>query len=198
MAHTNQLELYFGRGSSPGLYRTVFRPTTYPHPIVGIRGPLLQQQSLPFIWCTSCIALSILFVAAATEEAKGQLPLFPLLEGDQTSPAGAIGKLMNKGIRSWLHDVFGSDHAGRPLLNRMILLGNARGRRQGPITATIKTAYLSPKQIRIFLDGVDISTDATALTELNRQLEAEFATRKLSRHEKTALKKLTLPTSRAA
>ena len=92
MAHTNQLELYFGGGSSPGLYRTVFRPTTYPHPIVGIRGPLLQQQSLPFIWCTSCIALSILFVAAATEEAKGQLPLLPLLEGDQSSPAGAIGK----------------------------------------------------------------------------------------------------------
>jgi hypothetical protein len=198
MAHTNQLELYFGGGSSPGLYRTVFRPTTYPHPIVGIRGPLLQQQSFPFIWCTSCIALSILFVAAATEEAKGQLPLLPLLEGDQSSPAGAIGKLMNKGTRSWLHDIFGSDHSGRPLLNRMILLGNARGRRQGPITATIKTAYLPPKQIRIFLDGVDISTDVAALRELNLQLEAEFATRKLSRHEKTALKKLNVPTSRAA
>ena len=182
----------------PGLYRTVFRPTTYPHPVVGIRGPLLQQQSFPFIWCTSCIALSILFVAAATEEAKGALLLLPLLEGDQTSPAGAIGKLMNKGTRSWLHDIFGSDHNGRPLLNRMILLGNARGRRQGPITATIRTAYLSPKQIRIFLDGVDISSDVVALSELKLQLEAEFATRKLTRHEKTALKKLTVLTSRAA
>ena len=116
MAHANQLELYFGEGYTPGLYRTVFRTTTYPHPIVGIRGPLLQQQSFPFIWCTSCIALSILFVAAVTEEAKGQQPLLPLLEGDQASPAGALGKLMNKGVRSWLHDVFGSDHNGRSLL----------------------------------------------------------------------------------
>jgi len=38
MGHTNHLELYFGNGPTPGLYRTVFRPTTYQHPIVGIRG----------------------------------------------------------------------------------------------------------------------------------------------------------------
>ncbi len=96
---------------------------------IGIRGPIFHPPTLPFIWSTSCIALSLLFVSAVTHEARGQATLLPLLEGDHLSPAGAPGKLLHKGIRSWLDDIFGSDSTGRPLLARMILLSSARSRR---------------------------------------------------------------------
>lgn len=64
------------------------------------------------------MTLSLLFVAAVLYEAGGIRPILPLLEGDAASPAETIGRLMNKGIRSWLHDIFGSYASGHPLLNR--------------------------------------------------------------------------------
>lgn len=178
---TASLELYFGNTDTPGLYRTVFRVPSLDIPIIGVRGPLFHSPSLPFIWGTSCIALSLLFVSAVTAEAQGQSVFLPLLEGDHNSPAGAIGRLTNKGIRSWLHDIFGADYGGRPLLNKIVLLGNARGRRQGPITATLRTSYLSAKNISVFVDGENISRNAPALEELKAKLLGEFFSRKESR-----------------
>jgi len=181
MTRSASLELYFGITDTPGLYRTVFYAPGYEVPIVGVRGPLFLSPSLPFIWSTSCMALSLLFVHAVIKEASGTQPVRPLLEGDITSPAGTIGRLLNKGIRSWLHDIFGADSSGRPLLNRIVLLGNARGRRHGPITATLRSSYLSPSAIRIFVDGEDISKNVTALEELSRQLLRDFSNRKDTR-----------------
>lgn len=187
MSHHNKLDLYFGGTPSPGLYRTVFLTPDHVHPIIGVRGPLFNQPSFPFIWCTSSIALSILFVAAVAYEARGEKPLLPLLEGGRASPAGALGKLMNKGVRSWLHDIFGSDPSGRSLLQKMILLSNARGRRQGPITATLRSSFLSAGRISIYLNGVNITADVVSLDELQSQLEIEFANRKSSRYGKTSV-----------
>jgi hypothetical protein len=181
MASTTSLELYFGNTDTPGLYRTVFYAPGYIAPIIGVRGPLFLSPSFPFIWSTSCMALSLLFVNAVIKEASGTQPVLPLLEGDMASPAGTIGRLLNKGIRSWLHDIFGADSSGRPLLNRIVLLGNARGRRHGPITATLRSSYLSPSAIRIFVDGEDISKNVTGLEELSRQLLRDFSNRKDTR-----------------
>jgi hypothetical protein len=197
MNNEPSLELYFGTSDTPGLYRTVFKAPGHEHPIIGVRGPLFHSPSLPFIWSSSCVALSLLFVSAVAKEAQGQQGWLPLLEGDAASPAGALGRLMNKGIRSWLHDVFGSDHNGRSLLHRIILLGNARGRRHGPITATLRSSYLAPKDIQVFVDGSDISADAPALEALQERLLAEFAARKHSRQRKLALAALAT-TTRAA
>jgi hypothetical protein len=185
MFTTPSLNLYFGNSDTPGLYRTVFHAPGHDHPIIAIRGPVFQSPSLPFIWSTSCIALSLLFVSAVTKAAKGQQLHLPLLEGDHLSPAGALGKLLSKGIRSWLHDIFGSDSTGRPLLNKMILLGNARGRRQGPVTATLRNSYLSEKSIKVFIDDKDVSNNIEALEGLIKSLHAEFINRKDLRLKKT-------------
>ena len=64
MITTPSLELYFGNAETPGLYRTVFRAPNHDTPIVGVRGPLFHHPSLPFIWSSSCVALSLLFVSA--------------------------------------------------------------------------------------------------------------------------------------
>jgi hypothetical protein len=181
MTNATSLELYFGNSDTPGLYRTVFHAPGYDSPIIGVRGPLFLSPSLPFIWSTSCMALSLLFVNAVIKEASGIHPVLPLLEGGLSSPAGTIGRLLNKGIRSWLHDIFGADSSGRPLLNRIVLLGNARGRRHGPITATLRSSYLAPSDIRIFVDGEDISKNVVALEELSKKLLKEFSNRKDTR-----------------
>ena len=186
MTNTTALELYFGNSNTPGLYRTVFHAPGYERPIIGVRGPLFLSPSLPFIWSTSCMALSLLFVTAVINEARGIQPILPLLEGDGSSPAGTIGRLLNKGIRSWLHDIFGADASGRPLLNRIVLLGNARGRRHGPITATLRSSYLPASSIRIFVDGEDISKNVAALEELCTRMLIEFSHRKDIRSKKTA------------
>jgi hypothetical protein len=187
MITTPSLELYFGNTETPGLYRTVVRSPNHDTPIVGVRGPLFHHPSLPFIWSSSCVALSLLFVSAVLKSAAHEEAILPLLEGGPSSPAGAIGKLMNKGIRSWLHDIFGSDASGRSLLSRIVLLGNPRGRRQGPITATLKTSYLCPNNIRIVIDGDDISSDVMALSTLREKLLQEFAHRKDSRAKRASV-----------
>lgn len=186
MTNNTSLELYFGNTDTPGLYRTVFHAPGYEVPIVGVRGPLFLSPSFPFIWSTSCMALSLLFVNAVIKETRGTQAILPLLEGDVSSPAGTIGRLLNKGIRSWLHDIFGADSSGRPLLNRIVLLGNARGRRHGPITATLRSSYLSPSAIRIFVDGVDISKNIPALEELSGKMSKEFSKRKDTRLSRTS------------
>jgi hypothetical protein len=184
MPITPSLELYFGNTETPGLYRTVFRAPCNEHPVVGVRGPLFHNPSLPFIWSTSCVALSLFFVSAALLATTGKESILPLLEGGPSSPAAAIGKLMNKGVRSWLHDIFGSDAGGRSLLSRIILLGNARGRRQGPTTVTLRSSFLPAHSIRIFVDGADVSCDPHALGSLRDKLLLEFTARKGARLQK--------------
>jgi hypothetical protein len=109
-----------------------------------------------------------------------------------------LGKLLNKGIHSWLHDLFGCDAGGRPLLNKIVILSNARGRRHGPITATLRSTYLCPKAIKIFVDGQDISKDVTALNELATKLFSEFLGRKDSRVKKSSQEKAQIVTPCAA
>lgn len=198
MITTPSLELYFGNPAAPGLYRSVFRAPNHDTPTIGMRGPLFHAPSFPFIWSTSCIALSILFVSAVAHAARGERPVLPLLEGGPTSPAAAVGKLMNKGIRSWLHDIFGSDSAGRSLLTRILLLGNPRGRRQGPITATLRGTYLAPSNIKVFMDGEDISHAPDLLEDLRAKLIREFESRKEARLVKDSAKGRTTLTPCAA
>lgn len=181
MSKPVSLQLYFSAQPSPGLYQTKFILPTYPDPIVGMRGSLYSSFCHPFIWCNSCVALSIMFVSAVLAHARGQKPPAPLLEGDTTSAAGIIGKLLNKGVRSWLHDIFGSDATGRPLLHRMILCCNARGRLHGPVTVTLKSAFLPASNITIFMDNQEISQDVVALESLRLNLIEELAQRTNSR-----------------
>ena len=179
MAKTNtRLELYFGNTSSPGLYRTVFVPPYQTQPIVGLRGTTLHTTALPFIWGPASQALSLLFVSAVVRKLSGEPIALPLLEGPSLSPAGALARLLKKRTTSWQHDLFGSDAMGRSLLHRIIMLGNARGKQQGPIIATLNEAYLSSHDISILVEGQDISNDFKALVKLRDSLRSSFIPRK--------------------
>lgn len=85
---------------------------------------------------------------------------------------------LKKRTTSWLHDLFGTDASGRSLLHRIVVLGNARGKQHGPTTATLREDYLSSCDIRIFVDGEDISYNEPELAKLATQLTEAYIPRK--------------------
>lgn len=184
MSAKSRLELFFGNQSSPGLYRTVFHAPGGGKPTVGMRGTTIPTCGLPFVWGPASQSLALLFVAAVRKHHLGESLDYPLLEGPTSSPAGALARLLKKRTASWLHDLFSSDASGRSLIHRFIILGNPRGKQHGPLSATLRTDYLSPSDIKVYLDGKDITSDETALTSLYEALTAAFIPRKdpLARH----------------
>jgi hypothetical protein len=181
MSSINQqtkLELYFGSSETPGLYRTVFHTPRSSKPIVGMRGTTLHTAALPFIWGPAAQSLSLLFVSAVQARVQGNPVTMPLLEGGSASPAGALARLLKKRTTSWLHDLFGTDASGRSLLHRIVILGNARGKQHGPTTATLREEYLSSSDIRVFIDGEDISSNEPELDRLTAQLMESYIPRR--------------------
>ena len=170
--------LYFGGQISPGLYRTMFTHPTYDDPIIGMRGTTIPPSGVPFIWGPSAQALSMLFVRAVSRYKEGQLSSLPHLEGFSSSPAGSLARLLKKRSASWIFDLFGADSSGRPLLQRMLTVGNPHSRLPGPITVSLRPGFISPAAIQIFIDGEDISDDIEALKKLNTSLEICFVPRK--------------------
>ena len=173
-----RLELYFGSSETPGLYRTVFHPPRSSKPIVGMRGTTLHTAALPFIWGPAAQSLSLLFVSAVQARVQGNPVTMPILEGGSASPAGALARLLKKRTTSWLHDLFGADASGRSLLHRIVILGNARGKQHGPTTATLREEYLSSSDIRVFIDGEDISSNEPELARLTAQLMESYIPRR--------------------
>lgn len=173
-----KLDLYFGASETPGLYRTVFHAPRSSKPIVGMRGTTLHTSALPFIWGPAAQSLSLLFVSAVHARIQGNDVTMPILEGSSASPAGALARLLKKRTTSWLHDLFGADVSGRSLLHRIVILGNARGKQHGPVTATLREEFLSSGDIRIFIDGEDISCNERELARLTTQLRESYIPRR--------------------
>ena len=173
-----KLDLYFGSSETPGLYRTVFHAPRSSKPIVGIRGTTLHTSALPFIWGPAAQSLSLLFVSAVHARIQGNDITMPLLEGGSASPAGALARLLKKRTTSWLHDLFGADASGRSLLHRIVILGNARGKQHGPTTATLREEFLSSGDIRVFIDGENISCNEPELAKLTVQLMEAYIPRR--------------------
>ena len=172
------LSLYFGGQTSPGLYRTKFTHPTLADPIVGVRGTTIPPSGVSFVLGPSMQALSMLFVRAAIRHREGQSSALPELEGVSASPAGSLSRLLKKRPESWVFDLFGADSSGRPLLQRILTVGNPHCRFPGPITVSLREKYLSPAAIQVFVDGRDISEDVAALKELTTSLEMSYVPRK--------------------
>lgn len=177
MSGSCSLELYFANEFSPGLYKTIFVPPGHGDPIIGVRGTTIAPGGVPFIWGTATQSLMILFLSAVKRRFPGSPKIGPHLEGERTSPVGSLARLLKKRPNSWLYDLFSSDASGRSLLERMIVMENARSQRPGPITATLKADYLSPTDIKVFLDGNDISADETLIDLLYKHLRISFIPR---------------------
>jgi hypothetical protein len=60
----------------------------------------------------------------------------------------------------------------------MVILGNARGKQHGPTTATLREEFLSAGDIRVFIDGADISSNEPELAKLTVQLMEAYIPRR--------------------
>lgn len=189
MSGSCTLELYFANEFAPGLYKTIFTPPAGGTPVIGIRGTTISPGGVPFIWGTATQSLMILFLTAASRRFLGNPIIGPHLEGDKTTPVGALARLLKKRPNSWLYDLFSSDASGRSLLERMVVMENARSQRPGPITATLRADYLSPKNIKVFLDGKDISDDNALIHLLLNHLKISYIPRNDPLANKRQLKK---------
>lgn len=174
MSNFSGLELHFSKIGGLSLQKTVFSIPHLHKPIVGFR---YSSSSLPagfscFRWTTGMIAISLLFIRAKLFALKGD-EASPVLEG----PAGSVARSANVVLskpRMWLFDLFGYDAQGRPLLRRLVSISNSNFR-WGPMPVRIffKRNIFSPTNIRIFLDGLELSTtfDIDALSE---NLESQY------------------------
>jgi hypothetical protein len=177
MSSNARLDLYFGNLNSPSLYRSVFHPVNFPEPIIGIRGSSFATTGKPFIWCPTLQALSIFFTKSVLMCLKGQSLTLPVLEGFKDSPVAPIGRILHKGYYSFIHDIFGFNSSGRSYLQLILATKNTRFRHTGPATITLKSDYLPPSRIHIYLDEKCINNDRKTLEALIRKLKADYTPR---------------------
>ena len=177
MSSIASLDLYFANISSPSLYKSIFIADSSSDPIVGIRGYFPRGTSQALVWGTTLQALSIFFIRAVSMYHSGKPIGLPLLEGFRDSPVAPIGRLLDKGQISTVHDLFGYSASGRSCLQRILTTSNTRFRNAGPASIGLKTDYLSPENIEIYLDERCITKDPHQVKLLLKSLQTTFAAR---------------------
>lgn len=193
------LELHFGKAESFELIKTVFKAPTLNTPIVGIRGNHAPSGVVSFRWTKTTHAIAMFFLKAREIHFTNQLPA-PALQGTKGDPVTSIARLLHKRMEGWIIDLFGADIQGRPLLSKIILCCNYLGKRPGPMQVFLRTNYLAPQNIRVFLDEREITDRQTEMQALTKSMEAAWK-RAVQVEKVTPIKKSkkqdpTAPTSR--
>ncbi len=170
MQYQTSLELYFAGGSAPELMKTVFTVASINQRIIGMRGINVPRGVQPFRWTTSSQALAWFFVRMLELWHQG-IEEAPIFEGRTQSPAVSLGHLLKKRPDGWLLDAFGYDTNGKTLLSRIIFCRNYKRVLPGPMQIFAKSSFLHPSQLRIHLDGEEVSSNLEALSELRVNLE---------------------------
>lgn len=167
------LELHFGKAETFELIKTVFKAPSLENPIVGIRGNHAPSGVVSFRWTKTTHAIAMFFLKAREIHFTSQLPA-PALEGIKGDPVTSIVRLLHKRMEGWTIDLFGADIQGRPLLSKIILCCNYLGKRPGPMQVFLRTNYLSPQNIRVFLDSREITERHTEMQALTKSMEAAW------------------------
>ena len=172
---SNIIRLHFSEGENPELIKTVFECSKLESKITGQRTiGLLPQGTVSFKWTQCTRALSMFFV-----NAKLRIPGFgestALLEGFSLSPAASLGARLWKRDYAWVHDVFGSDKDGTPLLRLLAIGINIRRKTKAPIQLFLRTSFLSEEDITVFVGARDISRNTAALRNLALSLKLDWA-----------------------
>lgn len=174
-SNSTKLELHFSDTDSPELIKTVFQSTKLDTKIIGQRSlGILPSGIVSFKWTPCSQALAIFFVNAKILISAGSEPL-PLLEGFNLSPAASLGARLWKRDYAWIHDVFGTDKDGTPILRDIIIGINVRQKTKAPVQLFLRTGFLAEEEIRIFLGSTNISDNFSALKKLASKLSDQWA-----------------------
>ena len=170
-----KLELYFSNCENPELLKTVFSCPKLKNKIIGQRTTgLLPNGTVSFKWTQCSKALAMLFVNAKIY-IPSQGESTPLLEGHSLSPAASLAARLWKRDYAWIHDVFGSDKDGSPIMRDLLIGINIRRKTKATVQLFLRTSFLSVEGIKIFLGGVDISDNIRSLKKLSAKLTSEWS-----------------------
>ena len=143
--------------------------------IVGQRSVgILPSGTVSFKWTPCSRALALFFVRAKLLLSRGSEST-PILEGYKQSPAASLGARLWKRDYAWIHDVFGSDRDGSPLLRQILIGINVRQKTKAPIQLFLKTKFLPVDAIEIFIREINISDDLMALKLLSTKLLEQWS-----------------------
>jgi hypothetical protein len=70
----------------------------------------------------------------------------------------------------WIEEMFGALQNGQIAARRLFLITNPNQKRPGPVTISINASALSPSDIRVYLNGSELS-EATALVSILAQID---------------------------
>ena len=170
-----KLELHFSSCDRPELIKTVFESPKIGSKIVGQRSMgILPNGTVSFKWTPCSQALAMFFVKAKVLVSAGNESI-PVLEGFNLSPAASLGARLWKRDYAWIHDVFGTDKDGTPILRHLLIGINVRQKTKAPVQLFLRTSFLPVEEIRIFLGGINVSDHTTSLKTLSAKLSKLWA-----------------------
>lgn len=170
-----KLELHFSDHKYPELIKTVFHNHITGTKIIGLRSiGVLPRGTVSFKWTPCSKATALFFVKAKMILSLDSAPI-PILEGYSLTPATCLGARLWKRDSAWIHDVFGSDKDGNPILRKLLIGINLRQKTKAPVQLYLKTSMMPTEGIYIFLDGVNISNNMLALKKLSARLLEQWS-----------------------
>lgn len=153
-----RIELTFAGEGDVQLVETRFYQSAQDPARVTIRGKtsgaFLNTGS--FQWTSAVRALCILLLRTKLYQLVSAGKASAQLSGTQGSLAASLDYAMTR-RPTWIIDMFGSDKAGSPLINRIIARTNSNRKRPGPVVLAINHKMLAP-------DGISISWNNEAVT----------------------------------
>lgn len=165
-----RLELYFSNCPIPELIKTEFLPNPNSSKIIGQRSlGILPTNTVSFKWTPCSKALALFFVKAKILQNLNDTDI-PVLEGYNLSPAASLGARLWKRDYAWIHDIFGTDRNGSPLLRQLLYGINIRQKTKGPIQLFLRSNALNNENLLIHIGSNNISDNSIALMNLSERL----------------------------
>jgi hypothetical protein len=160
--------------SEAQLDETEFQSILSGRTLVCRRGQMPRSGSKEgtFLWTGGVLGLCALLVKAKiasllpSSEREGKIRAE--ISSDLSDCARALDSALAK-RPNWILDMFGTDSAGAPIVQRMFSRRNPERKRPGPVTISLSTSFLEPAGITIMLDGARI-TDVSLLRPLLEQI----------------------------
>lgn len=156
-----KLSLFFSGEKSPELVETAFS-----HPILTsdkrcVRGksPGAYEGYSTFQWSKAVQGLSLLILRAKIEQSldpNSTGMMRPHIVGYALSQAASLDYALDKQT-PWLLDMLGWDRNGLALARRAITRTNPGRKREGPVALSLNTNFLSISDIKIHLDGREVT-----------------------------------------
>jgi hypothetical protein len=120
-----------------------------------------------FQWTSAVRAIAALSLRHAIHPTIPSVPQY--ISGGRASLAASLDYAITK-VPFWIEEMFGALQNGQIAARRLFLITNPNQKRPGPVTISINASALSPSDIRVYLNGSEVS-EATALVSILAQID---------------------------